>query len=85
VASGYQGRPIIRLRRTPAARDKLSAYAAGHLGRRFAYVLDGQIVGQEVTISMPLEGDGVVISTEQGEAATQRLASQLSATAAPDH
>lgn len=80
VASGYQGRPVILLQLTDAASAKVAAYTASHLGQRFAYVLDGQVVGEEVTINAALEGDRLVISTEQDQDATQRLASQLSAT-----
>jgi preprotein translocase subunit SecD len=82
VASGYQGRPVIWLRLTDAASEKVAAYTATHAGQRFAYVLDGQVVGQEVTISGPLEGNTIAISTEQDRAATLRLADQLSATIA---
>lgn len=82
VAPGYQGRPIIWLTLTEAARKKVVAYTASHVGQRLAYVLDGEIVGREVTISTPLLGHDIAISTDQGLEAAQRLAGQLSATVA---
>lgn len=80
LASGYQGHPLILLQLTDAAAAKVAAYTASHIGQRLAYVLDGQIVGQEVMISAPLSGNNIAISTEQGLEAAQLLADQLSAT-----
>lgn len=81
VASGYQGRPVIWVTLTKAAREKVAAYTASHVGQRLAYVLDGEIVGREVTISTPLLGHDIAISTDQDREAAQRLAGRLSATA----
>lgn len=80
VASGAGGRPLIWLQLTPVARDKVAAYTASHVGQRLAYVLDGQVVGLEVTISMPSRGDKIAVATDQDRAAAERLAGRLAAT-----